>query len=92
METIIKNIYLSRIEDCLDVSFEAGFKLGLQYKKPNIENLKQMLLEAMADYLNQEEVIFEMSVLRLKEDGDDLHIRMAKVAFECFENNTYKTV
>lgn len=57
-----------------------------------MENLKQMLLEAMADYLNQEEVIFEMSVLGLKEDDDELHIKKAKAAFECFENNTYKTV
>lgn len=57
-----------------------------------MENLKQMLLEAMADFLNKEEVIFEMSILKLKEDGNELHIKMTQAAFECFEYNTYKTI
>jgi hypothetical protein len=52
-----------------------------------MENLKQSLLEAMADWLGQEETIFEMNFLNLK-DNEDLHIKMSEVAFNVFKEMT----
>jgi len=49
-----------------------------------MENLEQSLLEAMSDWLNREETIFEMNCLNLKDD-EDLHIKMAEKAFDMFK-------
>ena len=49
-----------------------------------MENLEQSLLEAIVDWLNREETIFEMSCLNLK-DNEDLHIKMAEKAFDVFK-------
>ena len=46
-----------------------------------MENLEQALLEAMADWLNREETIFEMRFLNLT-DNEYLHIKMANAAFD----------
>lgn len=52
-----------------------------------MENLKQSLLEAMAEWLNQEETIFEMNFLNLK-DSENLHIEMSEIAFNLFIEKT----
>lgn len=52
-----------------------------------MENLKQYLLEAMADYLDDVNVTMEMFLLELK-DNDDLHIKMCEAAFKVFEEET----
>ena len=52
-----------------------------------MENLEQALLEAMADWLNREETIFEMRFLNLT-DNEYLHIKMANAAFDVFKRQT----
>lgn len=52
-----------------------------------MENLKQNLLEFMADFLDDANTIIEMQYLGLK-DNEDLHIKMCEAAFKVFEEET----
>lgn len=54
-----------------------------------IENLKQSLLEHMADWLDRESTVFEMTFEGIKEN-EDCHIAMADAAFSAFLGNTSK--
>lgn len=52
-----------------------------------MDNLKQSLLEKMADWLDDSETILEMSVIGL-EDSEELHIKMCEAAFKVFQLET----
>ena len=52
-------------------------------KKGTMDDLKQSLLENLADWLDSEWVKFELGYIGLKET-DDCHIKMTEAAFEKF--------
>jgi hypothetical protein len=52
-----------------------------------MENIKQNLLEFMADFLDNSNTYVEMQYLGLK-DNEDLHIKMCEAAFKVFEEET----
>lgn len=49
-----------------------------------MENLKQSLLEHIADWLDLESTELDMLIHGLK-DNEDLHIKMCEAAFKVFE-------
>ena len=52
-------------------------------KEGTMDNLKQSLLEHLADWLDNEYTKFELGYLGLKET-EDCHIKMTEAAFEKF--------
>lgn len=52
-------------------------------KEGTMDDLKQSLLEHLADWLDNEHIKFELGYLGLKET-EDCHIKMADSAFEKF--------
>lgn len=55
-----------------------------------MENLKQNLLEHIANFLDDDNTSFEMAYHKLK-DSDDLHIKMCEAAFKVFVEETNPT-
>jgi len=54
-----------------------------------MENLKQSLLEQMADWLDSGNTQLEMNLSGMQ-DHEDLHLKMADAAFEVFLQETTK--
>lgn len=57
-------------------------------------NIKQSLVELIADWLDSERIKFEMDCEKISEpqarETSDLHIKMAEAAMVAFEANTKK--
>ena len=54
------------------------------------ENVEQMLIEKIADFLDEEEILIQESMAELKDpeprEKTELHIRMAKVAMQEYKS------
>lgn len=59
-------------------------------KAAMLENIEQDLIELMADYLDSESVQLNEAIALIKDpasrEESDLHIRMAKAAFQEYKN------
>lgn len=57
-----------------------------------MENIKQSLVELIADWLDSDQIKFEMGCSKISEpqtrEDSDLHIKMAEAAMAVFEANT----
>ena len=56
-----------------------------------MENIKQALIELIADFLDSETIEFEQALAGVKDPQErtetDLHIRMAEAAFAVYRNS-----